>query len=288
MRRSRCGPIAALLLAAMGVTPVRAGPTLSPGQEFLYTGRAQWKQSAPGGRSMTLTGPVMLSAVVAEANPIKGGTLLLFRRFAPLPPAARVLAPRGGFDDGPTIGGAELAIVPFGADLAPTLAPPGRLGSPMAGVLQFLTVPLSPHAALKPGGEWRKQELLPASWSSPVNMLYTVGGEEKVAGHTGLKIEKRIAQALPVEQPFGGDTLEVTDYAESLCVDPTSGLVLRDQLHERLRDVSAATHEWGAGLEITLAVALQRARQLSPAALAARVQQAAVLAHVQSALSSSS
>ena len=181
MRRSRWGPIAALLLAAMGVTPVRAGPPLSPGQEFLYTGRAQWKQSAPGGRSMTLTGPVMLSAVVAEANPAKGGTLLLFRRFAPLPPAARVLAPRGGFDDGPTIDGAELAIVPFGADLAPTLAPPGRLGSPMAGVLQFLTVPLGPHAALKPGGQWRKPELLPASWSSPVNMLYTVGGEEKVA-----------------------------------------------------------------------------------------------------------
>jgi tetratricopeptide (TPR) repeat protein len=271
----------------MGVTPVRAGPPVSPGQEYLYTGRAQWKQSAPGGRSMILTGPVTLSAVVAEANPAGGGTLLLFRRFAPLPPASRVLAPRVGFDDGPSLDGAELAIVPFGADLAPTLAPPGRLGSPMAGVLQFLTVPFSLHGDLKPGREWRKQELLPASWSTPVNMLYTVGGDEKVAGRTGLEIEKRIAQALPVEQPFGGDTLEVTDYAETLCVDPASGLVLSDQLHERLRDVSAATHAGGPGLAVSLSVTLQRSRPLSPTELAARVQQAAALDRLQSALFSS-
>jgi peroxiredoxin len=241
---------------------------LKPGQEFLYSGTADWKITPSGGAGQALTGPVQLSALVTEADPAKGYAVIMLRRFDAKPE-------QPGFP-----AEAVLGTVRYAADLSAT-QPPVVTSSPITAILQGLAAPVTPQAELKAGQEWRRKESLPAMPFKPLEIVSTVVGETKVGERAGLKIEKKLSEALPYKQEVGGGTLELTEYGQTVSVDPETGQVLADRLHGSAR-FSAGDRQ--VTLEFGADVSLQSTNQLSETELAARVKQAAAIDRVQRAM----
>src|SRR5258707_6366447 len=114
MERSRwpnplaLGPPAALALAVAlaGSSPARAAAKVAPGQELTYAGTADWKLTNPAGQTQSITGGLRFSALVYQADPAKGYSVILMRRFQP------DAKPAQGEDQSEV----ELTTVQYGAD----------------------------------------------------------------------------------------------------------------------------------------------------------------------------
>src|SRR3712207_697616 len=72
-----------LTLAWLGLAGVEAAVKVVPGQEFVYSGTAQWQFSSASGRTMTIGGPIRFSALVTESNPSRGYTVVVMRSSQP-------------------------------------------------------------------------------------------------------------------------------------------------------------------------------------------------------------
>ena len=268
------GPSVALALAVATATasggPALAALKITPGQELLYSGTAEWKLTKTGGQPETITGPLRFSAVVSEADPAKGYSVILMRRFQP--------DARSG--QGQDQADAELATAQFGADLART-GPPDRPTGPISAVMQALRLPFAPRAELKSGQEWRQTETLPAMPPRPLEVICTVADDTRAGERNGTKIEKKLAQSLPFKQDFGGRTIELTDYGETISVDAEAGQVRSDQFHEKFR-IAAGPQK--VSIDLTAAINLQETHQLPAAELASRVKQAEAIDHLQQGL----
>jgi hypothetical protein len=264
------GSVIAVGWAVAAALPVGAAVKLTRGQELIYSGTGEWKMVNAAGPSQTFSGPVQLSAVITETDAAKGHAVILMRSFQPKAQAGQPSPP------------SEVGVgtVRYGADL--TVTPAQALpGGPLGAILQTLSAPLTPQVELKSGQEWRRKEMLPAMPPPPVEVVYTVAGETKVGDRAGLKIEKKLAQALPYKQPVGGGTLELIDYGQTITVDPTTGVVLSDQVRGSGRFTAG---DQKVTLDYGVTVNLTETRQLSDADLAARVKQAAAIDQVQSAI----
>lgn len=261
------GSVIAVGWAVAAALPAGAAVKLTRGQELVYSGTGEWKMASASGPSQTFSGPVQLSAVIAETDAAKGHSIILMRRFQPGGQAGQPAPP---MDVG-------VGTVRYAADL--TVTPAQSLpGGPVAALLQSLSVPLSPKAELKQGLEWRSKEVLPSMPPPPAEVVFTVGGESKVGDRMGIKIEKKLAQALPYKQQVGGGTLELIDYGQTITVDPATGVVLADEVRGSARFTAG---EQKVTLDYKVAVNLTQTRQLSDADLAARVEQAAAISKVQ-------
>jgi hypothetical protein len=276
----RMGPLAVMMVTAAGGLPARAAVKVTPGQELIYSGSAELKVTNPAGQSQTISGPVKISALATEADPSKGYAVILLRSFQPGQVAGQPKLPA---DSG-------LTTLRYGADLTPSGAPEGPSGaSPVSALLQALRVPLAPRAELKAGDEWRQSEALPAMPPRPVELVYTVAGATKVGDRNCTRIEKKLAQPLPFKLDLGnpagpgGQTLSLTDYGQTLCVDPDTGQVVSDQLHQTAQVTGGPQP---VTLSLNAAVTLQETRQLSETELASRVKQAAAIGRVREALGS--
>jgi hypothetical protein len=257
--------------SAFSLPAARAAVKVSPGQEFLYSGRFEWKVSSADGPARTIAGPVKLSALVTEADPARGYAVVLMRRFQPEEKPGQANVPTD----------VAVTTLRYGADLKSTTPSPNV--SPASAVIGALAVPLTPRAELKAGDQWRQTEALPALPLPPLELVYTVGGETKVGDRTCLKIEKKLGPALPYKHEAGGGTLELTDYGQTICVDPATGQVLSDQVHESVRRIAG---EQRVTVDVNVSVQHQETRQLSTTELESRVKQAAALDRVQKSLSS--
>jgi peroxiredoxin len=257
--------ILALALASVG--PAGAAPKISPGQELIYSGAASWKIASTAGQAQTITGPMHFSALVSEADPAKGYSVVLMRRFQPDTKAA----------PDPNQSDVELATVQFGPDLART-GEPDRPTSPISVVMQAVRLPFAPRAELKAGQDWHQSEMLPAMPPKPLELVYTVSGDATVGDRNGVKIEKKLVQALPFKQEVSGRTVTLTDYGETITVDPESGQVLADQLHEKL-EIAAGPQK--LSLDLAASANLQETHQLSADELASRVKQASAIEQLQ-------
>lgn len=251
--RSRCGLVAASGLLSAGVASVWAAPKLTPGQEFVYAGTE--RSAARGPLEWQWDFRVRLSALVTKADPGRGYEVVLTER--------RELKQKPGERKYPVQ--VQVTTVRYAPDLKPAL-PPGSVRPP---------VPLAPRAELKAGQEWRQSEAVPLLALSPaLPVTYTVVRETKVDGRTCLEIEKKPAQPLPLiehRQRGVGPTHELTDYGQTLCVDPVTGIVQSATTHAHARSTLAELY---GSFEFADALSLVKARQLSPTDLAARIREA--------------
>jgi hypothetical protein len=272
------GLLAVMLVTAAGGLPAPAAGKITPGQEFSYSGTAELQVTNPAGKVQTIAGPVKISALDTEADPAKGYAVILLRSFQPQSAAGQPNLPAD-------IG---LTTVRYGADLAPSGAPEAPTG-PISAVLQVLRVPLAPRAELKAGDEWRQSEVLPAMPPRPVELIYTVAENTKVGDRSCTRIEKKLAQPLPFKldlgnpQNPGGQTLSLTDYGQTICVDPDTGQVVSQQLHQTAQVTGGPQP---VTLSLHAAITWQQTRQLPADELASRVKQAAAIGRVREALSS--
>lgn len=262
--------LAALALVVAAVRPAGAAVKISAGQELIYSGTASWKITATAGPSQTITGPIGFTALVSEADPGKGFSVILMRRFQQ--------NGKPGLEQNQS--DVELATLQFGPDLARTGLPERPTG-PISVVMQAIRLPFAPRADVNSGQVWRRSEALPAMPSGLLEMIYTVGGQAKVGKRNGIKIEKRLAKPLPFKQDLNGRTITLKEYGETITVDPDTGQVLSDELREKL--------EYAAGnqkmaLDLAAAATLQETRGLSAPELASRQKQAAAIEHLQTNL----
>jgi hypothetical protein len=251
--------------------PARAALKVTRGEEFLYSGTLQFKQSIKNGPTLAISGSLKLVALVTEADPGKGYTVILMRQFQP---EQKEREPRRPED-------LWVTTVRYSPDLTASGMPGGTPDPILGPVLDAVRVPLPPRAELKPGDEWRQSVALPFLPPQPLETVSTVEGFGKVGDHSCLKIEKRLSQSLPVQQNLTDTSMEVTDYGETLCIDPDTGQVRSAELHESVGTRSKTLQLTNA---VTLHVTLQETRQLPAAELANRVKQAETLDRVQRAL----
>src|SRR5689334_11916506 len=79
----RMGPPAALALVLTTLSPAGAALKISPGQELIYSGTTTLKITSTEGPAQIIAGPLHCSALVSEADPAKGYSVILMRRFQP-------------------------------------------------------------------------------------------------------------------------------------------------------------------------------------------------------------
>jgi len=262
------GTLAILVVIVAGSLPARADVKVTPGQEVLYSGTAEWKMTTQGQPPQAIAGPAKISALVTEADPAKGYAVILMQSFQS---GRKTNWPA----DAPTAD-AAVGTVRFGTDLA-LAGPAQRPNGPMTLLLQAFHLPLMPRVELKAGQEWRQPEALFLMDGSSVEMLYTVAGDTSVGGRTCTRIEKKVAQPLPLRRDIVGGSTQLEDWGETICVDPASGQVVSDTMHQKAQasiGSSRLTQEFRA------AVSLQETRQLSAGDVASRVKQAAALEHI--------
>jgi peroxiredoxin len=283
VRRSCLRPSAALVLALLGSAPVHAAAAMLPGQELIYTGTLTLKQSSKDQPAFEISGPLKLEAVVTEADPARGYALILLRQFAPDQKSGQ---PRFPPDS-------SVTTFRYNSDLtaaSPQLTPGGMLDAltqilvPIADSRPAEGRTVNPQSAIRnPQSSWHRSEQLAFMPPQPLELVYSVIGEGKTGDRACQKIEKKLSQALPYRMEQGAAVLELTDYGQTLCVEPGSGLVLSNTLHQSLR---LANGERSTTLDLTAQAALQDSRQLPAADLWARVRQARVIERVQQAFSS--
>jgi hypothetical protein len=258
---------------------------LSPGQELIYTGTAVWKQSVSGGPPEMFQGRVRIAALVTRAAPAEGYSVDLMA-------AVTREAPKGGQRPRAY---ADLNTVQYRPDLSRATPWPRALArDPLGDLIQVLDVPLAPRAALKPGDSWLdlsdyQPVLLPASFA----VLYQVGDEITVSGRSCLVLTKRLCSRLPPDlhsnpnwknlpqarRDFGGGNFEeLEDYTDRIAIDPGTMSVMRQDLHARQRRRFGNQSEV---IEFSAAITLAQVRQLPPAELADRTNQAAILEQVE-------
>jgi hypothetical protein len=277
MSRSRRIAMTALALAA-GALPVRAAEKLSAGQEFVYTGTLEQRQSQTNMPAVTYHAPVKLSALVTEADPVRGYTVIQM-------PEIRPQKPPSPADTQPF---AEVSVVRYRPDLnrAPGPIPPPRptLGMPLSPLLMnrpipFYAYPLGPLADLRVGQSWETIELLMLRGVTSPEVVYTVVGDTKINGRNCVRIEKK--PKLPFMKSETGDSsVAVTDYAGSLCVDRETGLTVSDEWRA---SVLYTAGKLEARVEARAALALKETRQLSAAEVASRIKQAEAFSRVEDA-----
>src|SRR6266567_7120061 len=177
MARSRWITMAALALAA-GALPVRAADKWSAGQEFVYTGTLEQTQAQTNIPAVTYRAPVKLSALVTEADPAKGYTVIMM-------PEIRPQKPPSPADSQPY---AKVSIERFRPDLnrAPSPVRPPRpvLGGPLSPLLWNRPIPFYAGrlADLRVGQSWETMEPLVLPGISMPEVVSTVVGETKVNG----------------------------------------------------------------------------------------------------------
>jgi hypothetical protein len=258
------------LLALMGAAQdaMGAGTRVAPGQEFVYSGTAEWKQSVTGHPETTISGPVQISALVTEVTPAGGYKVVLMRTAQP------TLAGRTGL---PPV--AEVAIVRFGADWgAGPLSSRSSLSGSLGSVLRLASVPFSPRLEIPAGRKWNTLESLPELVPKPLELAYTVVGKTSVGGRNCLKVDRNVAQALPLTVDLGPLKRTLTDFHGTLDMDPATTQVVREEWQADVRQVY---NEQESRLSLKLAVMLQQTRKLPAEELASRVAQAEALDKLQ-------
>jgi hypothetical protein len=255
------GPVAVAILALESAAPASAAVKLTVGQELVYTGTVEWKMAQDGGPTQSFTGPVQLSAVVTETDPAKGHALLVMRRFQPDRKPDQPGAPPE----------ATVGTVRYDTSLLATRPRPTFVGGPLAEISPSLATPLTPQAELKTGQQWSRKQTLPLLSQTPVEVSAIVGAETKVGTRAALPIEKKLVASLPYQQPLGTATLLLTDYGQTIKVDPETGVVLEEEIHGRVQFSSGQRKMNG---EYRAALALSETRQLSDSERASRIRQA--------------
>jgi len=278
MKRGRSVLMTASVLAC--AVPAAGAVKVTPGQEFVYTGRVMWKKIVTGRPSEVLQGQVKLTALVTKADPAKGYSVIV----------TRAVQPEAGKGQPRAAGYADLTMAEWHANLWHASAWPGHLTDDTLGKLvQELEVPFAPQADLKIGNDWLTTDIHWALLSSGYLTLYHLAGETAAGGRHCLKIEKMLPrqappgielaarfrqEPLPRREFSPGYYETLTDYGETICIDPATATVVSQRLHARNRQVMGK-EQWT--LESSAAVALREIRQLSPVELASRLRQAATI-----------
>jgi hypothetical protein len=253
------GALCGIGLAAGGAKEVR-------GRELLYSGQAERKWTAAGQRPLIIRGSTTLSACVLEAEPGTGYALVLLYR-------ARLQGKPGqprAADE------AEVVVRQVRPGRVPAPEPAhGPASNALFGLMHSLHVPFLRRADVRPGQTWREIEKPMATMSSTEEVIYTVVGKTVAAGHTCARIEVRTASRLPLQQVVSMGGMTLTEYRQTMDVDPANRQVVRETIRAQGRPWSPE------GTPITLSVSAQltlaRVRQLSPSEAAARMRQVPVL-----------
>jgi peroxiredoxin len=265
------GPVAIATLALSAAAPAAAAVKLTVGQELLYTGTVAWKMAQEGTPAQSFTGPLQLSAVVTASDPALGYALLVMRRFQPDQRPDQPGAPPE----------ATVGTIRYDSSLIPTRPRPTFVGGPLAEISPALATPLTPQADLKTGLQWTRKQTIPLLSQTPVEVTGTVGAETKVGARAALPIVKKLAASLPYQQPFGTATLLLTDYGQTIKVDPATGVVLEEEIHGRVQLTSGQRKMNG---EYRATLALTETRQLSDTERASRIRQAEAIDRVHQSL----
>jgi hypothetical protein len=234
-----------------------------------------------------LQGPVRLTALVTQADPAKGYSVIVTRAVQPEAWKGR---PRpAGYDD--------LTLAEWHANLSHASAWPGHVPDDTLGKLvQELEVPFAPSPDVKIGGDWVSTDAHPALLSRGYWALYHVASMTEVAGHRCARIEKMLPnqappdvqlaaewrqEPLPQREFTAGDSETLTSYRETICVDPATTTVVSQRLYARNHQVFGK-EQWT--LESSAAITLRETRQLSPTEFASRVRQAEAVHRAEEAL----
>jgi peroxiredoxin len=261
-----------MLMVSLRASPLRAAAVVVPGQELNYAGTLTLKQSSQGRAAFELSGPLKLSATVTEADASRGYSFILLRQFNPGRKAGQ---PQSPADSG-------VVMLRFNSELVPT-GPQNGPGGMLDALTQLLTKLPTATSGQKVPSPWHRSEPLPFLPPQPLDLVYCVIGEGKPDDHPCQTIEKKLATALPFRLGQGAAALEVTDFRQTLCVDPNTGLVLSNSLQETLHLING---ERTTTLEFAATASLQDIHQFSAAELSARLSQARVIEQAQDALSS--
>jgi hypothetical protein len=268
--------VALVLMAA--VRPAPAAEKLSAGQEFVYTGTLEQRQLQTNMPAVTYRAPVRLSALVTEADPAKGYTVILM-------PEIRPQKPPSPADAQPF---AEVSIQRFRPDLnsapGPERPPRPVLGGPLSSLLWNRPIPFyastpASRADWRVGQSWWTIEPVVFAGLPTPEVTFTVVGETKANGRNCVRIEKK-PKTIPVKNEVGDHSITLTDYAGLLLVDRATGLTVRDEWRAGIL-YTAGTLE--ARVDARAALALKETRTLSAAEVAARVKQAGAFVRVEDA-----
>jgi hypothetical protein len=272
MRRPHSVLVVAPLLAVACALPAAGAVKVTTGQELIYSGTLEWKQSGVGGvPNIAHRAPVKLFALVTAADPVQGYAVLVMRDIRParlrgqanLPPFAEVFTdryhPNMGRGDG--------------------LARPPRsvYGAPLIPLIWNRPIPFGSFPNLRIGESWQATEVLGLPGVASPWVQSKVVGETKIAGRNWVRIETTV-QELPQKNERNGGSTDLTAYAGSLCVERDTGLVISDQWKASVR---AAFGEQRARIDVSAAVALKEVRRLTAGEVASRIKQAAAIARVE-------
>jgi hypothetical protein len=277
MPKSRSVPVAAAVLAAACALPAAGASRLTPGQEFIYTGTLEWKQSGGNVPSIVYRAPIKVSALVTAADADQGTTIIVLRDIRPekrqgqepLPPYAQVVTERYRPD---------LTLAP-----GPPRPPRPLLGDPLVQLTWNRPLPFgfrSPFGSLsdlRVGQSWSTDEHISLALVRSPLVDYRVTGETKVHGRCRVRIEKH-ARSLPEKNPVEGGSVDLTDYAATFCVDRDTGLLVSDEWRA---SVFYAIGEQHARIDVRAVVALKETRQLAAREIASRVKQAEAIGRTE-------
>jgi hypothetical protein len=262
----------ALMIACVAPAAAGGGAKLAPGQEFVYSGTAEWSRAVTGHPAMTLSGPIRISALVTEAPPAGGYTVVLVRSTQPTASGRRGLPVE-----------VDVGVDRFSAVRTPAAARPrAMLGSPVVSLMRLVNVPFAPREGLQVGQKWITHETLPAVIPKPLDLTHTVVGRTRVGGRDCLKVDSKVTQALPLTVEFASIMKYVlTDYHGTLCVDAATGQVVSDEWQAAVRQ---SYRQEESRLNLKLGVTLQQTRQLPADEVASRAVQAEALDKLQTAV----
>src|SRR5260370_39701280 len=135
MRRSRSVVTTAAVLVLACALPAAGAVKVTPGQEFIYTGRVMWKKIVAGRPAEVLQGPVRLTALVTKAGPAKGYSVVVMS----------AVQPEAGKEPARPAGYADLTMSEWHADLSHASAWPRHITQDTLGeLIQELEVPFAP------------------------------------------------------------------------------------------------------------------------------------------------
>jgi hypothetical protein len=277
MTRRQWGLIAALVLAVAIGRPIQAAGKLFPGQELIYSGTLEWKQSGTDVPAIVYRAPLKLWALVTGADPAQGYMVIVMRDIRP--------EKRQGQEN--LVPFAEVFTERYRANLTRGDSPPrpsrSVFGAPLIPLIWNRPIPfgfsnpLGSLADLQVGRSWWTDEPISLPGVRGPSVVYTVSGENMVDGRSCVKIE-RTAKELPVKNEMEGSSVDLVSFAGALCVDRVTGLVVSDQWRATVRYTSG---EQQALIDVKAVQALKEMRQLSAGELASRIKQAEAVYRVE-------